>query len=206
MLQGIDLSEFQGTIDFQKLKNSKKVDFAYIRATQGLYTNDEKFKEYHDGLKNVGIPFAPYHFFSFRPNGATQAQHFLNTIDGYEGQLLPMLDLEQGGIIRGIESTVQDRQEWVSLWIEYVVRNLNIKNILIYTNPNDWENLMGNSSAYSKYLLWVAEYNNDTEPSLPVGFKQWTLWQYSSSGKIDGITENSVDLNKLNGSLSLLLR
>jgi len=95
LTHGIDISQFQQKIDWEKVKDSGKVEFVYARATEGLGFIDGSYRSFHDGAKLVGIPFGAYHFFSFRDTGISQAYDFLTTINGYQGQLLPMVDIEQ---------------------------------------------------------------------------------------------------------------
>ncbi len=196
MILIIDISEAQGKIDFKKVKDSGEVDGVYIRATQGVTITDAKFKEYHDGFKAVGIPVGCYHFFMFRSNPAQQAQHFLDTIAGREGDLTPMVDCEPESLYG--PSSLGDRMQWLHTFNQYLLDHLKASNLLIYTPLSFWNDKMGGTSAFQGHFLWIAEYNNDAAPELPHGFKTWKLWQHTSSGKISGIPENSVDLNYLN--------
>ncbi len=201
----IDVSFAQGNIDFEAVAESHEVDAVYIRATQGYTITDDKFKEYHDGFKKVGIPVGAYHFMEFTPNGASQAQHFLETIDGREGDLIPMVDCEEGSL--EIPSDLGQRIQWLHLFNEYLLRNLNCHNLLVYSNLDFWNTQMSGTSAFQGHFLWIAEYNNNVIPELPKGFKDYKLWQYTDKGKIPGLTDNTVDLSHFNGiSLNELKR
>jgi lysozyme len=193
----IDVSEFQGEIEFKKVADSKEINAVYIRATQGVHTVDSKFAEYHDGFKAVGIPVGAYHFFEFMANPAQQAQHFINTIAGREGDLMPMVDCEAGGLVG--HSDLGDKIQWLHTYNQFLLNHMETKNLLIYTALSFWNDEYHGTGSFAGHPLWIAEYNNDKEPTLPNGFTKWTLWQHTDQGHIAGITQNTVDLNRLNG-------
>jgi lysozyme len=198
MLNIIDVSEYQGHIDFEAVKDSMLVDAVIIRASQGVHTTDSKFHEYHDGFKSVGMPIGAYHFFEFMANPAQQAQHFLSVIDGCEGELIPMVDVEDGSLVG--PSDLGNRMQWLHQYNQYLLDHMPCHNLMIYTPLSFWNDQMGGTGAFAGHPLFLAEYNNDKEPEIPRGFKELKLWQHTSSGKIPGITENTVDLSFFNGN------
>lgn len=205
MLFLIDVSENQGDINFKEVASSKEIDGVYIRASQGMTITDSKFAEYHDGFKSVGIPVGAYHFLMMTPNGGQQAQHFLSVIRGREGDLLPMVDIEEGSMEGS--SDLGSRMQTIHSFNQCVLTNLPCSNVLIYTDLNFWNTKMSGTSAFQGHKLFVAEYNNDKAPALPGGFLDWTMWQFSDKGKIPGISQNFVDLNHLNSdSLDVIKR
>jgi lysozyme len=195
MLGGIDVSGNQGGIDFGQAASSGQVKWVYAKASEGITYNDDHFRLYHDACKANGIPFGPYHFLRFNDidTPQKQAQHFLQVINGYEGQLLPMVDIEvtdgkSAEVLAGI----------IAGFLGEVEKTLNKKKVLLYTYYSFWGGPMGGSAAFADHPLWIAEYNSDATPTLPEGFTDWTIWQWSSSGNIPGIG-TSVDLDRLNG-------
>lgn len=198
-MNGIDISEYQGEIDFAAVQASGKVQFVYAKATEGLRTNDACFVRNHDECKRTSIPFGAYHFFHFGEDPESQASHFLQAIEGYRGQLLPMVDVEGGG---------QDRvTDLAALTHALAAFNAKVeaaigKPIVIYTDYGDWNGFMQGTDAFSGHPLWIAEYNSDAAPTLPGGWSDWKIWQYSSSGSIPGISGN-VDCDRLNPRYSL---
>ncbi|MBU6455879.1 MAG: glycoside hydrolase family 25 protein, partial [Cyanobacteria bacterium REEB67] len=93
-LNGVDISHFQGSVDFEKLK-AAGIAFVFIKATEGGTLVDEKFAVYWKAAKAAGIPRGAYHF--FRPKGSVQAQiaNFVNTVGSLKvGDLPPVVDLE----------------------------------------------------------------------------------------------------------------
>lgn len=194
MLKGIDISSYQGDVDFAAVKGGG-IDFVFAKATEGVSFVDDRFKQYHDGCKEHGIPFGAYHFLRFNCNPVVQAQHFLQTIDSCHGDLLPMVDVE---VTDGATaSIITDR---LSSFLNEVEKTLNGKRALLYTFYGFWNDTMQGSTSFSGHPLWIAEYNNDSAPTLPAGFKTFNLWQHSSQGHVPGIVgdvDEDVDFSSL---------
>lgn len=181
MLKGIDISAYQGDVDFNKVKESG-VSFVYAKATEGLHEVDADFAIYHDACKHVGIPFGAYHFLHFNTDPVAQAQHFLQTTDSNHGDLLPMVDIEvTDGAHR--DQLITN----ISLFMREVEKTLGGKKMLLYTYYGFWSDQMQGTDAFAGHPLWIAEYNNDADPALPAGFKNFTLWQHTSTAHVDGI-------------------
>ena len=83
-LRGIDISEFNGRIDFAKIKT--QVDYVYIRATYGRYGIDKRFKEYVEGCIKNQIPFS-FYYYSYATDvkkAEEEVIFFLDTIKEYK--------------------------------------------------------------------------------------------------------------------------
>ena len=74
-VRGVDVSHYQGTIDWPVLA-AQDLDFAYIKATEGSSHTDEKFAENWEAAKDTGLRIGAYHFFSFDSPGESQLKHF----------------------------------------------------------------------------------------------------------------------------------
>lgn len=183
-LHGVDISVDQQTIDFGAVKQSCKVDFVYAKASEGLHYDDALFQRNHDMCKVHGIPFGAYHFFHFSEDPVTQAQHFLTATDGRLGQLIPMVDVEADG-----QDGVTDLQKLIQRLASFlhVVEPHIGKRMIIYADYGDWNGFMQGTDSFSGHALWVAEYNSDSSPTLPNGFSDYALWQYTSGLVIPGI-------------------
>lgn len=185
-LQGVDVSYAQGTIDWGLVKQGCKVDFVFAKASEGLHTDDDFFVRNHDMCKVHGIPFGAYHFFHFGEDPVAQAQHFLTATDGRLGTLLPMVDVEGGGQdgVTDIQMLIQR----LSTFLHVVEPHIGNKRMIIYSDYGDWNGFMQGTDAFSGHPFFVAEYNSDPQPTLPNGFKDWVLWQYTSGLVIPGIS------------------
>lgn len=192
-MNGIDVSAYQPTIDWAQVAASG-IKFCYAKATEGMGYFSDEFISQHNGAKAAGIAFGAYHFWEPNEDPVAQAEFFLRSIDGYQGTLLPMVDVE---VSDGVAT--HDLITRLSLFVQTVEKSLNGKKCIIYSDYGFWNDEMGGTDAFSGHPFWVAEYNNDAQPTLPIGMTHWVIWQYSSSGKVPGIPGN-VDCDKLNGT------
>lgn len=196
ILHGVDVSYAQGAIDWRRVGMSGLVDFAYIKATEGLHLVDEQLGANHDGAKKAGIPFGVYHFFHFGIDPVAQAQHFLGATNGVHGKLLPVVDVEGGG-----QDHVTDLPTLIanlSAFVRTVDATLGGKRTMIYTDYGDWNGFMAGTDAFAGHPLWIAEYNHQAAPSLPQGWSDWSVWQHTSGAIVPGIPGH-VDADVLQG-------
>ncbi len=168
--------------------------FAIVKATEDVTYTNPYFASDWSAIKANGMYRGAYHF--ARPgssSGAAQAAYFLsfvgNTSEG--GDLPPALDLEDsGGLSSG--ALIAWTQDFVSTVAAQTGRKP-----MIYSYPNFWKNQMANTTAFTSYPLWIANYTGTSSPTypLPGGWAQYTFWQYTSSASVPGISGN-VDLSR----------
>jgi lysozyme len=193
MIRGIDISHYQGNIDWIKVATNNA--FVFIKATEGEKNHDPMFKANWAGAQSVGLPVGAYHFFDPAQDAGLQAQHFCDALDSVTGKRLPpMFDIEKtGGVSQALILTK------VQKWMDLVEKHTGQKPI-IYTNVS-----IGTQTRlakkFSKYLLWVAQYGVKA-PAL-CGWPKWTLWQYSQTGRVPGIA-GDVDLDYFAGTIAEL--
>jgi GH25 family lysozyme M1 (1,4-beta-N-acetylmuramidase) len=195
---GVDVSHWQGTVDWGKVR-SDDVSFAFMKATEGTYYTDPSLARNWAGAEKVGIYRAAYHF--ARPSvgsAAAQARYFVSKAGKFadKGDLPPVLDLEQTG---GLSPAAL--QSWVSTWLT-TTEQLTGRTPILYFSPYFWIDHMANSTAFTRYPLWIAHYTSGS-PLVPGGWKTWTFWQRTSSGHVNGIS-GLVDMNRFNGSTKQL--
>ena len=193
---GIDLSHWQGSVNWSKVKGDN-VSFAFMKATEGDFYTDPTLAKNWAGAEQVGIYRAAYHF--ARPStapgsAAAQARYFVSKAGHFadKGDLPPVLDLEASG---GLSSSAL--RSWVSTWLT-TTEQLTGRRPILYFSPSFWVDHMGNSTAFTKYPLWIAHYTTGA-PTVPGGWPTWTFWQHTSSGSVDGIAGH-VDMNSFNGT------
>lgn len=183
MLNGIDISFWQEGIDWTKVKK----DFVFIKATEGVDYSDPRFEDNKYGCIRNKLIRGYYHFFRCNLNPTRQALNFLNHWDNPE--LPPVLDAEDdyGRKIVGNQKALDNIMIWLN-----TVESLTKRVPIIYTGSWFWNNLP--LKDMNRYPLWIAQYTTAPKPTVPRGWKDWTFWQYSSSGVVDGI-HNKVDMN-----------
>jgi len=180
---GIDVSHFQGDIDWKKIKDAQ-IGFVYDKATQGTKFKDPDYIQNKEGAISVGLTHGSYHFYTLNDDGKSQADHFLSVIDFDPGDMPPVLDLEQGGIKGNVD--VNKFQQEVLTWLREVENQLGVKPI-IYTNHPFGDQYLDHPE-FSNYELWIAHYGVD-KPQVPKVWKEkgWLIWQRSDKGKVEGV-------------------
>ena len=188
---GIDVSKWNGTIDWQKVKNAG-VSYAIIRtgyrgSSIGALIEDPKFRYNIQGAINAGIKVGVY-FFTQAINeieAVEEASMVINQIRGYKITYPVVIDVESSGG-RADSLSVGARTKIINAFCQ-TIRNSGYT-AGIYANKT-WLNQKINVSALSGYKIWLAQYN-----TAPTYSGRYDMWQYSEKGRINGISTN-VDLN-----------
>lgn len=187
LVKGIDVSHHQGSIDWEDVR-SEGIDFVFIKATEGGHYSDPKYRSNYSGATMAGIRVGSYHFFKPGVDGKEQAKHFLKRARLKDGNLVPVLDIETFDNA-GRSQIKQD----ALAWLEHVEKETGVLPI-IYTMPSYAEKYLDQD--FAKYPLWIASLKRT--PVIPGAWKNCMFWQYSHTGRIDGIDEK-VDLNYYTG-------
>jgi lysozyme len=190
--RGIDVSQYQGAIDWQAVKASG-VEFAFIRATVGLRV-DPYFAANWTGAGAAGLLRGVYHYLEHDSDG--QAVHFVRTVGDREPELGYWGDLEQ------TELTADKCKRF----LEAVDRNLVEAGrpycCDVYTRASFFDKF-GTPDWTEGRLLWVAHWVDWPEPLLPMAWSEWEFWQTTSDGAVPGIV-GRVDLDVYNGDSTAL--
>lgn len=183
-LTGIDVSEHQGQINWEKVKNDG-IDFAIIRCGYGMdqTDQDDDWFEYNaDECERLGIPYGVY-LYSYATStsrASSEADHVLRLIEGRNLSYPVFYDMEDGSTIgnnlAAIAKTFCDKIEAAG----YPVG--------VYANLNWWNNYL-TEPVFENWHRWVAQYNTSCHYTGNYG-----IWQYTSSGSVDGIN-GRVDMN-----------
>ncbi len=192
---GIDVSHYQGEIDWKKVKASGVI-VAYAKAAQGTGSSDNRFAENWAGMKAAGVLRGAYDFYNVGSDPTEQAQFFLGKFTLEPGDLPPMVDIETSG------KSAETRGNLIAdlhTYIGVIKKHCGV-DPFIYTGPGYWNAHFDDS--FSDCPLWVAEYGV-SQPKPVTGWKYWTIWQYSQSGSVPGIS-GAADLDYFNGSLDQL--
>lgn len=197
--QGVDVSHWQGSIDWTKVSSSGK-SFAFMKASQGTSRVDPNFIVNAIGAKAAGLLIGPYHFLdAVTPSAARQeAQHFYTTLSsaGVEFDLPPVLDYEHNPG----QLSKQRINEIAKNFLDEMKR-LTGRTPIIYTGNSFAQQF---DAELGSYPLWVARYSHQAPYDVP-GWNTWSFWQYSDSGSVLGIT-GKVDLNEFSGTVKELKR
>ena len=188
-LRGIDVSTFQGDIDWEKVKNAG-IDFAVIRCGFGSNTeryDDAKWKRNADECTRLGIPFGAYLYsYAQTTEGAkSEAAHALRLLEGYKLSLPVYLDLEDDTVAGCSNEVIGQIADTFCAALQDAGYDVGI-----YANLNWWNNRL-TSSAFDNpaWHKWVAQWGSECTYN-----GDYTMWQYTSSGSVDGISGN-VDMD-----------
>lgn len=191
VIEGIDVSRWQGTIDWVKVAAAGK-RFVFIRATDGT-SKDSEFSKNWSGAKNAGILRAPYHTFEPASDPSVQADAFLDSFILEAGDLPPIVALE----VSDSTITAESYTSALGIFINKLV-TVTGKMPIIYSGVYFWNTCLNGCSAFVSCPHFIARWGTSC-PSVPVSWTSWAFWQYTDSGTVDGITGN-VDLDQFNGT------
>jgi len=192
--KGIDVSKYQGNIDWTKVKNSN-VEYAFLRAGyrsygSGLITEDTAFKQNIQCASDAGIDIGVYFYTqAINPTEAIEeAQSVLDQIKGYNVNYPIVFDVEE--ILNDtFRQQSLNSDELTNICIAFCEK---IKSAgytpMIYSNLKYYVAKL-NLEKLTAYEKWYASY--DTSLYFPY---EISMWQYTQSGTVDGIS-GKVDLN-----------
>jgi GH25 family lysozyme M1 (1,4-beta-N-acetylmuramidase) len=203
--EGIDVSHWQGTIDWGLVHQAGK-RFAFLKASEGQTYEDPTYETNRAGAKTAGLVIGAYHFANpsstsscdLTCDAKREADHFIATAAWVSGEMRPVLDLEKTGSF-----SVANLQTWVRTFLERIYSQTGVHSV-IYVSPSFWTNNMGDSQWFAANgydVLWIAHWTTAPGPTVPAGNwagHGWTFWQYTSSGTVPGIA-GRVDLDRYNG-------
>ncbi len=187
---GIDISHWQGKIDYKTVKSSG-VEFVYIRVGRGNgigedYVLDDKFEEYIKGFNKVKIPVGVYFYSNAnsKEDAIKEAKWVLSKIKKYQVDLEIVFDWENWDYFQEYDLSFFSLTETAKAFIN-TVEKAGYKGMLYsskYYLENIWLPLKSN--------IWLAHYTNQTNYE-----GQYQVWQICDDGKVDGIADNLVDIN-----------
>lgn len=186
---GIDVSEFQKDINWEKVK-ADGVEFAILRCGYGMDgepdQDDIRFQRNIAECKRLGIPYGIY-LFSYAntlEKAESEAEHVLRLVKGYKPSLGIWYDIEDGNTSGKIKKELLT--DIINTFCDKIKENG--YQVGIYASTS-WLNNKIDASITSKYPVWVAQYYSTCE------YKgKYVMWQYTSNGAIDGIS-TKVDYN-----------
>lgn len=184
--RGIDISEFQGEIDFEEVRRSG-IEAVYIRVGAGEYT-DEYFAENYERAKAAGLKIGFYHYVTARSvdEGRRQARFFASLAAGREPDMRLAMDFEYFGSL-----SVSQINAISEAYLDELT-SLTRREAVIYSDLSNARNIFSRALA-EKYPLWAAQYGAD-EPSANGKWREWVGFQYTDEGRAGGIYGN-VDRN-----------
>lgn len=194
-IRGVDVSHYQGEIDWAKMAE-QKIDFAFIKATEGSSLIDECFAFNWQQAKAAGLCVGAYHFFSYDSSGSTQAENFIANVPQNEWNMPPVIDVEfYGDYVKH-----PPQRERVQAELDTIVRMLTEhygRSPILYATKKAYDLYIADD--YAQCDIWIRDVFR--KPKLSDG-REWTFWQYSDREQLQGYAgeEKYIDVNVFFGT------
>ncbi len=185
--QGIDVSNWQGYINYTQVKNSG-IEVVYIKASQGNNLKDAYFDINYENAKRNGLKVGFYHFLTATntQQAEQQARFFASVISGKIPDCRLVLDYEIFGNVGNTEIN-----EIARTFLETTKRITN-KEVMLYSDLSNSRTIFSRELAQD-YPLWIADYTTREQlENSSSNWNSWIGWQYTDRGRINGI-RGSVD-------------
>lgn len=194
-VHGIDVSRYQKSIDWASVAAAGK-RFAYIKATEGGDHVDPRFMDNWEGARQAGLYRGAYHFMFWCRPAEDQARWFKQVVPADPSALPPVLDLEWNPDSKKCPRGVS--REKALAMARFMLREMQAhtgKRPIIYTDINFHRDVL--TGELHDYPHWIR--STAAEPHVKYGDRTWTLWQYTTTGRVPGIG-GDVDRNAFHGS------
>jgi lysozyme len=194
-VHGIDISKWQGDIDWAEVKRAGTA-FAYIKATEGGDHLDERFHQNWAGAKAAGVPRGAYHFVFWCRSAEEQAAWFKRNVPRDADQLPPVLDAEWNGHSKTCPKKIDPAlaRQKIAIILKAMHEHTG-KRPMIYTDiPFHADVFEGHPMNHDFWLRSVA-----AEPHEKYNGRHWKLWQFTTTGRVPGI-KGAVDRNVFAGN------
>ena len=195
--KGIDVSEFQGKIDWEKVKNDG-IEFAILRCGYGMDFSNQDDVEYErnaNECERLGIPYGVYlmSYANTVEKARSEAKHVLRLIEGSKISLGVWYDIEDNSTSGAINK--ETLTNIINTFCN-TIKNAGHR-VGVYASLNWLENKI-EKTIKDNYDIWVAQYYSKCEYE-----GKYIMWQHTSSGKVNGISTN-VDMNILYEDLPVI--
>ena len=194
MLKGIDVSEHQGRIDWDRVKD--KIDFAIIREGWGSHTTDSQADRNVRECNRLGIPVGLYHFsYAYTIDMAIHEAHLcIEFAKKYRIDYPIVYDLERASLDYAKKVGKPISRRLATDMAKAFMREVEKAGYyaMLYTNPDLLNNVYYKDELIPRFALWLAWYKASISSAKKYAPK---IFQYSEEGTISGIGTHSVDLD-----------
>lgn len=188
--EGIDVSHYQGTIDWEAVAATGKVGYAYVKASESVSFVDDYYYYNIDEGRKYGITMGSYHFYRAHVDQEAQFQHMISVIDPAKQDIVPLIDVEAANGV-GVEAFATRLKAFLRRVEQYYGRPP-----VLYTYLNFYNKYLA-YRGFDHYPVMIASYNDEI-PVTNDGLK-YVMWQYTSKGRINGVRGNVDRSRFMNG-------
>lgn len=187
-VKGIDLSHHNPVLNWKTVAQ-QNIAFAYLKSTEDDAHIDRNYKLNNQLARENNVRIGAYHFYRFGLSGEAQAKHFIANTDVRSGDFFPTIDVEHSAL-NPFSSDVDYRKK--------VIEELKILENELYEYFGVHPLIYTNRDCYQLYIeknfpnnsLWICELHKEPSSDL-----NWVIWQFSHKGKVDGLSDEYLDLN-----------
>ena len=187
---GVDISFWQGSPDFEKMKKAGAT-FVYIKASQNVWA-DKSFQTNWEGAKAAGLLRGAYHFYRTSAPAKAQAEHFIRHVTLEPGDLPPVLDVEPTNAQIKAYGGTEKLLQAIRTWLHVVEQAVGVRPILYVNQYFVTHHLAEAHDIKRDYQVWIARYG-EYKPDVRLA-----VWQLSPDGRVTGI-QGEVDICMKNG-------
>ena len=186
LYDGIDVSQWQGNINFEAVSQSG-IEVVYIKSSEG-YSVDPYFETNYKKATDAGLKVGVYHYVTATTveEAQSEAAFFVSNLEGKTIDCRLAMDFEYFGNLS------RNQINEIGLAFLQTVESLSGKEVVVYSDTSNAINIWDETIA--QYPLWVAEYGVES-PQANGTWLDWVGFQYSDTGIISGIDGSSVDLD-----------
>lgn len=195
ILVGIDIFWRDQITDWKLL--ASKIDYMFIKATEGDFRDDPKFVEFRKNAAENGIKCGHYHFYRSNKSPEEQAKDFIRVVGQINpGELPPVCDWET-------EDDPEDGKD-----IDEIQKFLDIIEAHFGVTPIIYSGSYFISDKelpkyFTRYPLWLAHYTKGN-PRIPKPWENYLFWQITDKAQVAGV-KNPCDCNYFRGTREDLL-
>ena len=179
-LGGIDVSHYQGSINWKDVARNGDIYYVYVKATEGAKLVDETYQRNIEGARRAGLKVGCYHFYSPTADVSQQFRNFSSVVSLKNHDLIPIIDIEHRG-----KAPLGQFQNRLKQFLKLVERHYGVQPIL-YTSRDFYNKYLSGPFTHYKYM--IARYHEDI-PELRDN-AAFVMWQYSATSHIRGIRGN----------------
>ncbi len=189
---GIDISHYQGHINWKELQTSHHpIKFIFIRSTMGTDGKDHRFLENWKNAKNYKYLRGAYHYYRPNENSTLQFNNFKSVVKLQAGDFVPILDVEKES-----KHGKENLRKGVLNWLKLAEEAYGVKP-MIYTGLAFYKDIL--KGHVDDYPIWIAAYSGKHR----LKGTSWTFHQFTERVRVNGI-KTKVDGNDFNGTLEEL--
>lgn len=188
--EGIDVSHYQGSIDWKAVAETGKVGYAYVKASESVSFVDDYYYYNIDEGRKYGITMGSYHFYRAHVDQEAQFRHMTSVIDASKQDIVPLIDVESANGV-SVETFVSRLKSFLKMVEEYYGRPP-----VLYTYLNFYNKYLA-YRGFSHYPIMIASYKDEiprTSDNV-----NYIMWQYTSKGRISGVKGNVDRSRFMNG-------